>query len=73
MEKVGKFYDHLKYFTATRCILWQFGTVCVHLVHFSFFGMFGPIKIWQPWLKTPVRQSLTYLVIPKEPGKIIFE
>jgi hypothetical protein len=33
------FYDHLEYFTATWCILWQFGTVCGHLVYFSWFDI----------------------------------
>jgi hypothetical protein len=33
----------------SRYNLWQFGTACSHLVHFSHFGMFGPRKIWQPW------------------------
>jgi hypothetical protein len=27
---------------------WPFGVVCAPLVYFSRFGMFGPIKIWQP-------------------------
>jgi hypothetical protein len=31
--------------------LWPFGIVCVHLVYFSQFGMFGPRKIWQPGLE----------------------
>jgi hypothetical protein len=35
---------------AIRNNLWQFGIVCGHLVYFSHFGMFGPRKIWQPWL-----------------------
>jgi hypothetical protein len=39
MEDVGIFYDHLEYFTATWCILWQFGTVCGHLVYFSWFDI----------------------------------
>jgi hypothetical protein len=48
MEKVGKFYDHLEYFTAICYNLWPFGIVCGHLVCFSQFGMSGPGKIWQP-------------------------
>jgi hypothetical protein len=28
-----------------------FGIVCVNLVLFSRFGLFGPRKIWQPWLR----------------------
>jgi hypothetical protein len=41
MENVIIIYDHLEY-------LRQFGIVCGHLVYFSYFGMFGPRKIWQP-------------------------
>jgi hypothetical protein len=48
MENVGIFYARLEYFTAIWNILWQFGIVCGHLVVSSRFGMFGPIKIWQP-------------------------
>jgi hypothetical protein len=50
MENVCIFYDHLEYFTAIWYILWTFGMICGHLVYFSRFGMFGPRKIWQPWL-----------------------
>jgi hypothetical protein len=32
--------------------LWPFEIVCGHLYYFSQFGMFGPRKIWQPWLTT---------------------
>jgi hypothetical protein len=35
-------------FTAIWYNLWPFGIVCDHLVYFLRFGMFGPIKIWQP-------------------------
>jgi hypothetical protein len=50
MENVCTFYDALEYFTATWCILWQFGTVFGHVVHFFLF--------WYVWTKknlaTPV-------------------
>jgi hypothetical protein len=47
-ENVGIFYDHLEYFTALWCMLWPFGTVCGHLVHFSCFGMCGTKKSGNP-------------------------
>jgi hypothetical protein len=50
MVNVGIFYDHLEYITAIWYNVWPFGIVCGHLVYFSRFGMFGPRKIWQPWL-----------------------
>jgi hypothetical protein len=37
MGNVFVFYDHLEYFTAIWYHLWQFGTVCGHLV-----GIFFP-------------------------------
>jgi hypothetical protein len=49
MENVRPFYDSLEYFTAIWYNLWPFGIVCGDLVYFSKFGMFGSIKIWQPW------------------------
>jgi hypothetical protein len=55
-KKYWYFYDHLEYFTAIWYILWQFGVVCGTLVYFSRFGLFGPIKIWQPcpgWRMVP--------------------
>jgi hypothetical protein len=52
------FYDHLEYFTAIWYNLWPFGVVCVHLVYFSRFDMFGPRKIWQPWLVSLARLKL---------------
>jgi hypothetical protein len=48
MVNVGIFYDHLEYFKAIWYNLWPFGNVCGHLSYYSHFGMFGPIKIWQP-------------------------
>jgi hypothetical protein len=50
MENVVIFYDHLEYFMAIWHNVWQFGIVCGRLVYFSQFGMFGPRKIWQPWM-----------------------
>jgi hypothetical protein len=32
-------------------ILWPFGTLCVHLVHFVRLRCHVPRKIWQPWLE----------------------
>jgi hypothetical protein len=49
MDNLGIFYDHLVSFTAIGNILWPFGIFYGHLVYFSYFGMFGPRKIWQPW------------------------
>jgi hypothetical protein len=34
MKNVGKFYDHLEFFTAIWYNLWPFGIVCGHLVIF---------------------------------------
>jgi hypothetical protein len=50
MENVVIFYDHLEYFTAIWHNVWPFGIVSCHLVYFSRIGMFGPRKIWQPWV-----------------------
>jgi hypothetical protein len=47
----------LEYFTAIWSILWQFGVVCGNFVYFSRFVMFGPRKIWQPWMPD-VRRTL---------------
>jgi hypothetical protein len=48
----------LVYFLTIWNILWPFGIIHIHLVqfdghllYFSQFGMFGPRKIWQPWVK----------------------
>jgi hypothetical protein len=35
--------------------LWPFGIVCGLLVYLLRFGMFGPRKIWQPWLERKIR------------------
>jgi hypothetical protein len=48
MENAVIFYDHSEYFSAIWYNLWPFGIVCCHLVYLLRFGMFGPIKIWQP-------------------------
>jgi hypothetical protein len=37
--------------------VWQFGVVCRHLLYFYHFGMFGPRKIWQPWLLYNSKES----------------
>jgi hypothetical protein len=51
MENVFIFYDHLEYFSIIWYNLWQFGIGRGHLVYFSHFGVFGPRKIWQPFLR----------------------
>jgi hypothetical protein len=51
MVHVGIFHDHLEYFMAIWYNVWPFGIACGHLLYFSRFGMFGPRKIWQPWLR----------------------
>jgi hypothetical protein len=38
-ENVATYYGHSEYFTNIWYILWPLGTVCVHLVHFSGFGI----------------------------------
>jgi hypothetical protein len=57
MVNIGKFYDHLLYFMAFWYNLCPLGIVCGHLLYFSRLGMFGPRKIWQPWL-TPKHKFL---------------
>jgi hypothetical protein len=47
MVNVGIFYDHLEYYMAIWYNLWLSDIVCGHLLYFSQFGIFGPIKIWQ--------------------------
>jgi hypothetical protein len=47
------FYGHCAYFTAFWSSLWSFGI-------FSQFGMFGPRKIWQPWLRNPLWKSVRH-------------
>jgi hypothetical protein len=37
-------------FTSIWYNVWPFEIVCGHLEYFSHFGMFGPRKIWQPWI-----------------------
>jgi hypothetical protein len=39
LENVDIFYGHLEYFINFWNILLQFGTSCVHLVHFFNFGI----------------------------------
>jgi hypothetical protein len=47
-ENVSIFYGDLEYFNDIWEILWSFGTVCVHLIHFSGFWYHVSRKIWQP-------------------------
>jgi hypothetical protein len=51
MVNVGIFYDHWEYFMSIWYNLWPFVIVFGHLSYFPRFGMFGPRKIWQPWLQ----------------------
>jgi hypothetical protein len=51
MVNLGVFNDHLEFLMAIWYNLWPFGIVYGHLLYFSQFGMFGPRKIWQPWMK----------------------
>jgi hypothetical protein len=54
------FYDRLVNLVAIWYNLWPFGIVCDHLVHFPYFGIFGPRKIWQSWL--PASLYMSHLV-----------
>jgi hypothetical protein len=54
MVNVGISYDHFKYFMAIGYNLWQFNMYCGYLLYFSQFGMFGPGKIWQPWMRAVI-------------------
>jgi hypothetical protein len=58
MVNVGIYYGHLEYFMAIWYHLWPFGVLRGNLLYFSQFGMFGPRKIWQPWLAP--QPSATY-------------
>jgi hypothetical protein len=60
MENVGIFYDRLEFGMAIWYNLWPFGLVCGHLVYFSYFGMFRPRRIWQPW---PIGEKLNRLFV----------
>jgi hypothetical protein len=55
-----QFYDHLEHFTDTWDILWPFGTMFFHLVHFLHFWNHAPKKSGNPGAKTP-RNSLAFL------------
>jgi hypothetical protein len=48
MENVRILYERLVYFVTIRYNILPLGIVCVYLVYFSRFCMFGPRKIWQP-------------------------
>jgi hypothetical protein len=48
MVTVGIFYVHLEYFMTIWFTLWPFGIVCVHLLYFYQFAMFGQRKIFNP-------------------------
>jgi hypothetical protein len=48
MENIVIFYDDLIYFAAIGNIIWPFGILWGHLVHFPTFWYLVPRKIWQP-------------------------
>jgi hypothetical protein len=48
LEKVDIFYGHLEYFTDIWNFYDRFGTFCVHLVHFSSFGIMNREKSGNP-------------------------
>jgi hypothetical protein len=48
LKNVDIFYGHLGYFTDIWNILLPFGTFCVHLVHFSGFGIMYQEKSGNP-------------------------
>jgi hypothetical protein len=48
LEKVYIFFGHLEYFMEIWDILWPFGTFCIHLVHFSGFGIMYQEKSGNP-------------------------
>jgi hypothetical protein len=57
MKNVCIFYDHLE----------SFGIVCGHSVYFLHFGMFGPRKIWQPWVGKKLTQLMQcYAALARE-------
>jgi hypothetical protein len=51
LGNVNIFFGHLEYFKVYWGILWPLGTFCVHLVHFSGFGIIIPRKSGNPDLK----------------------
>jgi hypothetical protein len=48
LENVAIFYGHLEYFKDIEDILGPFGTFCVHLIHFSDFGILFQEKSGSP-------------------------
>jgi hypothetical protein len=48
LEKIDIFYDHLEYFMGIWKILCPCSTFCVHLVHFSGFGIMDQEKSGNP-------------------------
>jgi hypothetical protein len=61
------FYGHLEYFMAIWDILWPFGTFCVHLVHFSVFGIMYEEKSGNPVV---CRNRFVKLLTKKSPGGV---
>jgi hypothetical protein len=57
MENFVKFFDHLEYFTPFVYNLCSFRIVCGNWVYFLRFGLFGPRKIWQPWVKVHLHKT----------------
>jgi hypothetical protein len=50
LENVENFYGQLDHFTVLCDILWPIGMVCIHLVHFSGFGIMYQEKSGNPAL-----------------------
>jgi hypothetical protein len=67
-ENVDIFYGRLKYFMDNFDILWPFGTFCVHLVHFSHFGIMHQEKSGNPapLLRTYIPEAIGWLSLPAQ-------
>jgi hypothetical protein len=58
LKNVNIFYGHLEYFTEILDILCPFGTFCIHLVHFSCFGIMCQETSGNPeWKAQPCRAA----------------
>jgi hypothetical protein len=51
LENVYIFYCHLEYFMEIWGILCPFGTFCIHLVHFTGFGIMNQDKSGNPGVR----------------------
>jgi hypothetical protein len=66
LENVDIFYGHLEYFIDVWNVLLQFGTSCVHLVHFFQFWYHAPRKFWQPctqYAESSTQRFLVHLIL----------